>query len=184
VDDSTRAKLQKIIDREEILDCLTRYTRGMDRQDRDMVRSAFHEDAIDLHSRLACDVDGFLNWVFPYHAEQRFHQHYLSNHSVEIDGDVAHSEIYYKFISSYPEPSKRLFCAGGRYIDRMERRDGAWRIAVRICTAEWQTELEMTKAGAPIDTAMLIEDFTVTRSPQDVSYIRPLTGRLAAKPDL
>ena len=34
-------------DREAITDCLYRYTRGIDRLDRDLVRSAYHDDAVD-----------------------------------------------------------------------------------------------------------------------------------------
>jgi hypothetical protein len=179
VDEKLQAKLQKIIDREEILECLTRYTRGMDRQDRDMVRSAFHPDGIDVHGKRACSVDDFLKWVFAYHATQRIHQHYISNHSVEIDGDVAHSEIYFKFFASYPEPSTQLYCAGGRYVDRLERRDGEWRIASRVCTTEWRTDLELSKVGDFIDTSALIENYDVTRDRADISYVRPLTTQLA-----
>lgn len=172
-----QAKMRKIIDREEILECLRRYARGMDRQDYDMVRSAYHEDAIDLHGSRAATVNEFLDWVFRYHADQRLHQHYMTNHSVEIDGDTAHSETYYQFVASYPDPERNLFVAGGRYIDRLERRDGRWGIVVRICSAEWQTELPMTRRrGLAVDSSGLFESLVVARDRTDLSYNRPLTA--------
>jgi hypothetical protein len=173
------AKMEKHIAQQEILDCLTRYCRGMDRRDEAMMRSAFHDDAVDVHFSTACKVDGFVGWVWPYHAAQNLHQHYISNHTCEIDGDVAHSEIYYQFVGTYPD-SKRMTNAGGRYIDRMERRNGEWRIVSRYCTAEWYCEFEMpAPIAAALDTKALVENFGVTRTKEDVSYVRPLTARIA-----
>ena len=48
-DDALAAKMQALIDRNEILDVLHRYSRGMDRQDRELARSVYHDDAIDVH---------------------------------------------------------------------------------------------------------------------------------------
>jgi hypothetical protein len=128
-------KLQELVDRNEIVDCLTRYTRGMDRQDRELVRSAFHDDAIDLHRSLVSDVDGFLEWTFAYHAKQSLHQHYIMNHTIEIDGDTAHAETY--CIGTFLRRDEPVVdMAGGRYIDRLERRDGEWRISRRVVFPE------------------------------------------------
>ena len=46
---SDGAQIKHLIDRQAILDCLTRYCRGMDRFDRALVLSAYHPDAIDDH---------------------------------------------------------------------------------------------------------------------------------------
>ena len=43
-------KLQELCDRAEILDCMHRYARGMDRLDRTLLRSAYHDGAIDDHA--------------------------------------------------------------------------------------------------------------------------------------
>ena len=45
VDSETFARLIHLIDRQDILDCLTRFSRGMDRFDRELFLSAFHPDA-------------------------------------------------------------------------------------------------------------------------------------------
>jgi hypothetical protein len=45
MDERTERKLLDRLDRAEIQDCLTPYARGMDRLDRELARSAFHEGA-------------------------------------------------------------------------------------------------------------------------------------------
>jgi hypothetical protein len=174
-------KVQQLIDRAEILDCLNRYARGMDRLDRALVRSAYHDDAVDVHGPIfAGNVEEFIDFAFAYHAGQKFHQHYISNHTIEIDGDTAHSECYFYFVGVYPDLDKRLFSAGGRYIDRMERRDGEWRIVTRVCSAEWVAETEVMEIiPLPVASPALRDRVAITRTREDASYIRPLMARLA-----
>ena len=136
---STSAKLRALLDRSEIFDCIQRYARGMDRLDRELVRSAYHDDAIDDHVAFVGPVDDFIDWAFAYHASQVRHQHYVTNHTVELDGDTAHAETYYLFVGRYADRQTPLTLAGGRYVDRLERRDGLWAIAKRVCTAEWRS---------------------------------------------
>lgn len=74
----TQAKSQLLVDRSEILECLHRYARGIDRHDREMVRSAYHDNAIDVHGSQAFTVENFIDWAFAYHEQQLHHQHYLT----------------------------------------------------------------------------------------------------------
>ena len=46
IDSEKRLRLEQLLDRQEILDCLLRFCRGMDRFDRELFLSAFHSDAI------------------------------------------------------------------------------------------------------------------------------------------
>ena len=39
-------RLGWLLDRQDILDCLTRFSRGMDRFDRELLLSAFHPNAV------------------------------------------------------------------------------------------------------------------------------------------
>ena len=163
------------LDRVEILDCLTRYARGMDRLDRDLARSAYHDGAIDDHVGFVGGVEEFLDWAFAYHGGQVRHQHYLTNQSVELDGDQAHVETYYMFIGTEHDPAAPLTVFGGRYVDRFERRHGRWGIAVRICLVEWATDpASLLPEGA---TDMLAAAGTVARDRTDSSYERPLQPR-------
>ncbi len=167
----TQVTVETLVERAQFLDCMHRYSRGMDRLDRALVRSAYHDDAIDDHSGYVAPVEEFLDWAFDYHADQVRHQHYLSNHTVEIDGDVAHAETYYTFVGTWRDETKPLEMVGGRYLDRLERRDGRWAIAVRVCVAEWRAREPSTLS----QRAVAVMAAGVTRDGTDVSYARPLT---------
>ena len=121
-------RFQELCDRADILDCMYRYARGMDRLDRELLRSAYHDDAVDDHVGFVGPVDDFIDWAFAYHATQTRHQHYLMNHTADIAGDEAHSETYYVFVGTDRDPVKPLIISGGRYVDRLARRDGRWAI--------------------------------------------------------
>ena len=178
MDKRTEQKLREQLDRAEILDCVSRYARGMDRLDRALVRSAYHDDAIDDHVGFVGKVDDFLDWAFGYHEGQIRHQHYVTNHHAELDGDEAHAETYYMFIGTERDPAFPLTVFGGRYVDRFERREGKWGIAVRLCLVEWATS---PKSLLPADAAdALAGTGTIARDSTDSSYERPLQPRRTA----
>ena len=105
------------------------------------------------------------------------HQHYLTNHHVELDGDEAHAETYFMFIGTERDPAA-LTVFGGRYVDRFERREGKWGIVVRICLVEWATD---PKSLLPADAAdALAATGTIARDATDSSYERPLQPRRMA----
>jgi hypothetical protein len=172
-------KIRVLADRSEILDCLHRYTRGMDRHDRAMVRSVYHDDAIDVHGSQAFPVEEFIDWALAYHAQQLHHQHYIMNVSIDLDGDTAHSECYYLFVGRYPDRATPLTVAGGRYVDRFERKDGRWAISIRVCTAEWRTvsESKLPDRGTP----QVVPEPRVSHDTDDVSYVRPLVAELLSR---
>jgi hypothetical protein len=165
-------KIQRMVDRADIVDCLHRYARGMDRLDRALARSAYHEDAIDDHAAFVGTVDEFLDWAFAYHSTQARHQHYVSNHNIELAGDEAHVESYYLFVATERDALAPLKLFGGRYVDRFERRDGRWAIANRACLPEWHTESAIPEFAAQM--ADHAEGNVIARDVTDTSYIRPL----------
>jgi hypothetical protein len=170
------AQVRELVDRAEIRACLHRYARGMDRHDREMVRSTYHDGAIDVHGSQAFGVEDFIDWALEYHGAQLHHQHYVSNVTIELDGDTAHTESYYLFVGRYADRETPLTVAGGRYVDRFERRDGRWAIATRVCTAEWRTasESKLPDRGTP----HIVPQVFVRHDPDDVSYLRPLAVEL------
>jgi len=169
MDHTNARRLSDIADRAEILDCLNRYARGMDRHDRDLARSAYHDDAIDDHLGFSGPVDDFLDWAFTYQERGVRHQHYIGNHLAEIDGDSAHAETYFFFVASPPDDDAPLSIYGGRYIDRLERRDGRWSIVVRRLLVEWATS-----ADSSLPVGDLGVGGHIARDRTDCSYQRPL----------
>jgi hypothetical protein len=169
------ASLKTLAGRMAIMDCLTRYARGVDRFDRALVLSAYHPDAIDDHGDFVGSPEEFVEWAFDLHEKGQIStQHNLTNHSCEIDGDTAHTETYYTFNARNIDES--LWIAGGRYIDRLERREGEWRIANRYCVIEWSG----TIAEGPIpfqDIADVNASGVPGRNRNDPSYARPLLNK-------
>lgn len=169
------ARLQTLIDRQDIIDCLTRFSRGIDRLDRDLFLSAFHADATIAAGPFVGGPEALADWSFAMHAEyQILTQHDLLNHTADIDGDTAHTETYYLFVARNVDESVML--AGGRYIDRLEKRDGLWRIALRTNAIEWSSG----PAALPIpfgDVPGIDDNGSSQRSRDDISYIRPLVNR-------
>jgi hypothetical protein len=64
--------------------------------------------------------------------------HSVSNHQIELEGDVAWSEAYLVALHRFERDGElHDWVLGGRYVDRFERRDGEWRIAHRITVHDW-----------------------------------------------
>jgi hypothetical protein len=171
------AQLRDIKDRNDIHDCMQRYARGVDRRDRALLRSAYHDGAVDDHVGFCGDVDDFIDWAFAYHATQTRYQHFLLNHSAEIDGDTAHAETYYLFVGTDLQPANHMTISGGRYVDRLERREGRWAIVDRVCVVEWNTE--STSQLTDEIVAMVPTMRPPTKDRTDPSYDRPLVAARA-----
>ncbi|MDT5077992.1 MAG: hypothetical protein QOJ80_2629 [Mycobacterium sp.] len=171
-DSELAAKVRELTDRAEIHECMMRYARGMDRRDREVLRSAYHDGAVDDHVGFVGEVDDFIDWAFAYHGTQTRYHHYLLNHTAEIIGDTAHAETYYLFVGTDREPANHITNSGGRYVDRLERRDGRWAIVARVCVVEWITE--STSSITEDVIGMLAPVQTPTKDRSDPSYLRPL----------
>ncbi|WP_408899794.1 nuclear transport factor 2 family protein (plasmid) [Nocardioides sp. R1-1] len=136
------ARLRELLDRQAILDCLVRCARGVDRLDADLIRSAYHPDALDDHGMFVGDRDEFCRWAVELHTSAHIaHQHHLTNHTCRLDGDSADAETYFVFTAVNRPTSEgeapTVVTSGGRYIDRLEQRAGEWRISVRLVVREW-----------------------------------------------
>ena len=135
----------------EIEDCMRYYAGGVDRRDWDLVRTCFHDDAIDHHGEFRGGPDAFIDWVSKRHAAVPFSMHYLLNCLVEFDSDtVASVETYFWAIQRREAKEADGTLVGtdievfGRYIDRFECRDGAWRVAARKVAYDSTRQLAST----------------------------------------
>ncbi len=176
VNENLPVEVQELIDRQAIFDCLKRLARGMDRHDVDLMRASYHPDGFDDHGTFrgnAYDAIDYLNGTestVGAHDNFLCTQHHLTNHVVDLDGDVAHSETYYLFVGRLRDGGT-LQTAGGRYIDRLERRDGRWAITVRRVLMDWHA-----RGGQPPEMTAPPEVFlSSTWDRTDLSYERPLS---------
>ena len=130
---TTDPLLRELLDREAIRDVLNRYCRAVDRLDAEMLRSTYFEDAFDDHGPFKGLRDDFVEWIIPFlRAEYLTTSHHLTTQVIEVDGDLASAESYVFLVQDRMSEGGRLrSTAHGRYVDRMERRNGEWRIARR-----------------------------------------------------
>ena len=168
------ARLETLANKQEITECLARFSRGMDRFDRDTYLSAFHPDAEMAAGPFVGSAVDCWDWAVPMHeAYQIATHHSLLNVTIDLDGDVAHSECYYLFVARNRDES--VWLAGGRYIDRLERRNGEWKIALRTNAIEWACN----PPAMPLpfsDVPDVNGNGAPARDKSDPSYRRPLTN--------
>jgi hypothetical protein len=134
------ADLETLLAHHEISQVIYRYARGIDRFDLDLVRSCYHPDAHDQHGNMEGDVDAFIDMCRRVLPAFEATQHFMGNLLIEVDGDRARAETYaviYHRIKKDDGTGKDEVW-GIRYVDRFERRDGAWRIAYRVVAQEWR----------------------------------------------
>lgn len=172
-------------DRLAIQDLLATYSRGIDRLDRELLLSVYHPDAVDDHGVFIGGPEEFVDWAISMHSATHLsHQHCVLNHTCELEGEVAHTETYYMFVGMN-RAGKPLGVSGGRYIDRMEKRNGRWGIAARICIRDWapldevldsldQSRLTVVKNLHEPLRQLLRMGPQPSRDQLDVSYQRPL----------
>ena len=150
----------------EILQCIYRCARGMDRNDFDLAMSAFHPDALDDHGVFVGLARDFLQGISKRGESYVARQHFIMNHLAEIDGNEAHAETYY-FAAFHRKQDDGLELYFGRYLDRFEYRDGRWAIAARVVVQESALDPVVAKSFAQI----FIQG---TQDRSDPSYQRPL----------
>jgi 3-phenylpropionate/cinnamic acid dioxygenase small subunit len=169
MDAATEDALLELLARQQIQDCILRYARGVDRLDRDLVLSVYHDDAIDYHGPVNGTREDFADWYWARQPQFEGVQHFIGNQTIEIDGDTAHAETYFIGLMRPVGKDSALF-ACGRYLDKLERRDGDWRVAMRVCVRESRFEVATEENPLP-------QHNLSRRDSLDPSYERPLQPR-------
>jgi ketosteroid isomerase-like protein len=129
-------RIQVLLDKQEIREAVMVYSRGVDRRDAELIESTYHPDAVDDHGDMKSS--GAELAAFVTAGEQPQMMHFIGNHLSEVDGDRAISETYFisfLTVELHDEPATRT--RAGRYLDRWERRDGAWKIVHRMVVDDW-----------------------------------------------
>jgi ketosteroid isomerase-like protein len=182
--ESLSRQVAQLLDRQAILDVILHWTRALDRRDREMLLETFHPDAIDDHGAFIGNREEFCDMVFGTPGnERRFSHHLAGNHTVEIDGDVAHAETY--VIGSIVKDGTFMM-VGGRYIDKLVKENGRWSILRRVLVTDWGLPTtgrvavdgngtESWFAQFSPEARLLAETRAKTRRDKlDASYRRPL----------
>lgn len=160
--------LQVLLDEREIRAVLSRYCRGVDRCDEELIRSCYHPDSTDNHGRYKDSGIGFAAWVVKALREgAAATQHTLGQSIIDIDKDTAYCETHVlAYHRSERDGKLVLESFGGRYVDRMERREGEWKIAARVVVRDWDKKEEVE----PMFAAGVLEEGK--RSREDLAFKR------------
>ena len=139
-------------DREEIAEVLNRYCRGVDRRNWPLMRSAFHDDAVDEHGDVNGTADDLVEFARNRHERILQSMHALSNISiVAASPDAAWVESYcsvHQTISRGEQRPPAQMSIGCRYIDLFERRQ-EWRIARRHVRYDWVYSINVERDFFP-----------------------------------
>ena len=126
-------------DKQAIAEVVLRYCRGVDRLDFAAVRDCYHADGVDHHTGFDGGADDYVAWLGTLLPRYDGTMHFIGNQLIDLRGDVARCESYgnaHHWGTPADDPT-RNFVSGFRYVDRMERRDGEWRIGERWAIREW-----------------------------------------------
>lgn len=160
-------------DRLAIQDLIARHARGHDRHDVVLLSDTYHEDGVDEHGHAINEGPFYAQWANAVHAAgSEQHLHNITTHLCEIDGNVAHCESYV-MVSLLDRGGKTARIINGRYIDRVERRDGEWKIALRRSTVDTLIAGDASILQHPKFTEQGYSKGM--RDKSDVSYQRPLS---------
>jgi len=136
--DPTTEQLKGLLEREQIRDCITRLARGEDRRNAQMISASYWADSTTDYGVFKGAFSDYLAWVVPGSDAIKNTQHVLGQSVIEIEGKDARAETqvisYHRVLLGQEE---RDTCIGGRYLDRLERRGGEWRIGARLMLYDW-----------------------------------------------
>lgn len=142
----TANTLETLLAKQDMRDVLSRYARGVDRADGELLASCYHEDAIEEHGNT------YTGPAIPYAkgAAERLKSskqpmaHYVCNSHFEFEenGEVCFVESYVLTFARFENRKGEAYdtLTGGRLFDKFERRDGVWKIAHRKMTLDWNRD--------------------------------------------
>jgi ketosteroid isomerase-like protein len=132
--------ITELLDEAAIKEVQIRYCRAADRVDFAALRDSFHPDATADYGHGVWNLDEYMDHATGMTAKFIATTHNTGNQLVELAGDAAWAEHYTVATHRAPpdeEGRTADMIAAIRYVDRMERRDGEWRIARRVMVLDW-----------------------------------------------
>ncbi len=132
----------EFVERGKIVDCIARLARGEDRRDAGLISGCFWTDAeIDFGIFLG-DFAQYLAWVVPGADSIPVTLHTLGQSLIDLRG--AEAALVETHVTSYHRidmgSEHRDVVLGGRYLDRLAKRGGEWRIAHRTMLYDWTSD--------------------------------------------
>ena len=139
---TSEQRLSDLLARDEIYQLVCTYMRGQDRLDAATHRSVFWDDAELDYGFYIGGPDGFVEFAQSALRNYDSCHHMIGQVQIDVDGDVAYGEVYYNAFhqGTDADGTRKNRVIAGRYIDRYEKREGAWQIAYRTELSDWADE--------------------------------------------
>ena len=132
-------------DRLAIMDLLCRYARGIDRCDLETLLALWWPGGTADFGQGVGDAGDWARATVAALRTMLRTQHMLGNMIIDLDGDRAAAETYCRAYHELETEAGRIeMIVGGRYLDRLERRSGVWRIAARRYVMDWNSNTPST----------------------------------------
>ena len=153
-------------DRSEIILLAGRYSQSLDLRDSEGWRAVWTDDAVMEMELQQLWITGDALWKLASSDHDRpddpVSRHQPSNFVIDGAGDEATMSSYCMVVSMssrdnpFGEPARITF--QGRYVDRLRRVDGAWRIAHRKIITDWidsdvNDQVKLGQSGSSVSEA-------------------------------
>lgn len=146
--DDTR--LVELLAKQDIYECIMKYSRGSDRYDEELIRSTFHPEAV-VDREKEWSVEEWIT-LSMNRDRSRARMHHIGNVLIEVHGATAVAETYWLAYQVWTEDGvRRVRTRAARYVDRFECRDGDWRVLYRGVVDDWSYTQEV---GPQIDQGL------------------------------
>ena len=140
--------LDEVLDLAALQKLAWTYCHAVDRRDFRLLRSLYHEDAIDDHgAAFRGTPDEYIAWLSMVLAQWEATSHAISNSLFLIDGTQAQGELLTSAYHRARDGNKEMI-AHGRYLDHYEKRDGVWRFLRRTLVLDWIEERSVIETAA------------------------------------
>lgn len=142
--------LAETADRLAIAETLALYCRAIDRCDAALLAEVFTPDARIDYGDGAKSVTETIPGLMAGLGAMRVTQHNISNTVIRFTGEArAKAETHCVALHIIPAPAGDIeLTVGGRYLDRLEKREGRWRIAERLYVMDWNRSVPATMQTA------------------------------------
>lgn len=129
-----------------ICDLIVAECRAVDRADEALQRSLWHPGAtVDMGAFFQGPADEFCGWILDAVRSAVRMSHSVSNQWIQVDGTRAVAETYVIAVDTRAGDDGDMDrLSGGRYLDRFEAIDGAWKFTHRTFVHDWQIEQPST----------------------------------------
>lgn len=142
-------ELAEALDRMALQKLVWTYCHAIDRHDLALVRSLYHDDAVDDHSPMFIgSPDEYVAWLPAMLANWQLTAHTITAMQFLIAGDLAEGELASTAYHRTADGSREVI-AHGRYLDRYRKADGVWKFQHRSLVLDWLEDRPVQRGDGP-----------------------------------